>query len=73
MFHRSYLGMTVHWIDGDNMQRKKAVLACRQLKGRHNYDVLANIIQKIHWELEIDGKVCMTTTNNGSNFVKAFR
>ena len=65
--------MTVHWIDGDNMQRKKAVLACRRLKGRHTYYVLANIIQKIHWEFEIDDKVCMTTTDNGSNFVKAFR
>ena len=62
--------MTVHWIDGDNMQRKKA---CRRLKGRYTYDVLANTIQKIHWEFEIDGKVCMTTTDNGSNFVKAFR
>ena len=65
--------MTVHWIDSDNMQRKKAVLACRRPKGRHTYDVLANIIQKIHWEFEIDGKVCMTTTDNGLNFVKAFR
>ena len=53
------------------MQRKKAVLACRRLKGGHTYDVLANIIQKIHWKIEIDGKVCMTTTDNGSNFVKA--
>ena len=64
--------MTVQWIASDNMQRKKAVLACRRLKGRHTYDVLANIIQKIHWEFEIDGKVCMTTTDNDSNFVKAF-
>ena len=65
--------MTVHWIDGDNMQRKKAVLAYRRLKGRHTYYVLANKIQKSHWECEIDGKVCMTTTDNGSNFAKAFR
>ena len=65
--------MTVLWIDSNNMQRKKAVLACRRLKGHHTYDVLANIIQKIHWEFKIDGKVCMKTTDNGSNFVKAFR
>ena len=65
--------MTVHWIDSDNLQRKKAVLACRRLKGRHTYGALAMIIQKIHWEFEIDGKVRVTTTDNGSNFVKAFR
>ena len=53
--------------------KKKVVLACRLLKGLHIYDILSNMIQKIHLEFEIDGKVCMTTTDNGSRFVKAFR
>ena len=48
--------MTVHSIDSDHLQRKMAVLAFRRLRVRHSYDVLANIIQKIHWEFEIDGK-----------------
>ena len=60
--------MTVHWIDNDN-QQKKAVLACRRLKSRPIYDVLANIIQKIHLEFEIDCKVCMTITDYGSKFI----
>ena len=63
----------MHWIDTDNLQRKKAVWACRRLQGRHTYDVLANIIQKIYWEFEIDGKVRLTSTDDGSNFVKVFR
>ena len=61
--------MTVHWIDSENMQRKKVVLTCRQLKGRNTYDVLAKIIQKIHCKFENDGNVCMITADNGSNFV----
>ena len=38
--------MTVHWIDSDNLQRIKAVLARGRLKSCHSYDVLANTIQK---------------------------
>ena len=64
--------MTVHWIDQATLTRKKSVLACRRLKGRHTYDILAKEISDIHWDFQIDEKVIMTTTDNGSNFVKAF-
>lgn len=30
--NRAFLGMTIHWIDADNLQRKKATLACKELK-----------------------------------------
>jgi hypothetical protein len=30
--HRAFLGMTVHWIDQSTLQRKNAVLACKELK-----------------------------------------
>ena len=65
--------MTVHWIDEKLLQRKNHVLACRRLIGRHTYDVLAKEISEIHWEFQIERKVVMTTTDNGSNFVKAFK
>jgi hypothetical protein len=42
------------------------------LKGLHTYDVLAAVLEKIHLECGIQDKTTKTTTDNGSNFCKAF-
>jgi len=39
--HRSYLGMTAHWINPKTLQWRKAAIACTRMVGRHTYDVLA--------------------------------
>ena len=65
--------MTAHWIDELSLRRKQCVLACRRLTGRHTYDILAKTIEAVHIEFRIESKVLETTTDNGSNFVKAFR
>jgi len=70
--HRSYLGMTVHWIDKDTLKRCKAAIACVRITGRHTYDVIASRIEQIHANYGLNGKVVATITDNGSNFVKAF-
>ncbi|XP_018369951.1 PREDICTED: uncharacterized protein LOC108765643 [Trachymyrmex cornetzi] len=70
---RSYLGMTVHWINPETLERESAALACRRIKGKHTYDVLAQAINSVFLEYHIQNKVCGTTTDNGSNFVKAFQ
>ena len=70
--HRSYLGMTAHWIDPKTLQRQKAAIACTRMMGRHTYDVLASKIEQVHASYSLVGKVCATITDNGSNFVKAF-
>ncbi|KAF3858821.1 hypothetical protein F7725_012022 [Dissostichus mawsoni] len=56
--NRSFFGMTC---------------ACARIKGRHTYDVIAEKIQQIHEMFNIERKVQATFTDNGSNFVKAFR
>ncbi|XP_067216757.1 uncharacterized protein [Linepithema humile] len=43
------------------------------MKGKHTYDVLARAINSVYLEYHIQNKVCCTTTDNGSNFIKAFR
>lgn len=70
---RSFIGITAHWLDPHSFQRHSVALACRQLKGSHTFDVLAGALNDIHLEYEIREKIVRTTTDNGSNFLKAFR
>ena len=70
--NRSYLGMTVHWLDPKTRARQHAVLACSRLRGHHTFDVLAEAMVETHYKFHLQEKVTRTTTDNGSNFVKAF-
>ena len=49
------------------------MLACKRLFGKHTYDNLAKAVQGVHMTFGITDKVVGTTTDNGSNFVKAFK
>ena len=64
--------VTVHWLCYDNFEKKSAALAYRQLTGTHTYDLLADQLQDVYCEYGIKRKVIKTTTDSGSNFVKAF-
>ena len=72
-FYRSFLGVTAHWINENNLKRKQRVLKCMRLIGSHTYDVLAKALDAVHCDFGIEEKVIKTTTDNGSNFVKAFK
>lgn len=66
---RSFIGVTGHWIDPNSLKRCSAALACQQLRGAQTFDVLASALN----DIEIWGKIVQTTTDNGSNFIKAFQ
>ncbi len=70
---RGFIGVTAHWIDSATLQRCCAALACKQLKGSHTFSALASALNDIHVEYDIREKIICTTTDNGSNFIKAFR
>ena len=70
---RSFIGVTAHWIDPNTITRCWAMLSCKRLQGSHTYDVLAGAINSIHTKFGIAKKVVATTTDNASNFGKAFR
>lgn len=72
--NRSFLGVTVHWIDSVSLERRKAAIACRRFKGIHTYDRIATEIEDIFSEYGLTHeKITACVTDNGSNFVKAFR
>lgn len=69
----SFIRVTAHWIDPQTLTRRCAALACKQLKGYHTFTALASALNEIHSDFNIHKKITHTTTDNGSNFVKAFR
>ena len=68
---KSFIGITAHWIDSE-LKRRSVALACRRLIGRHTYDVIAEKMEDVLVEFSIHNKTTAATTDNGSNFVKAF-
>ncbi|KAL3185436.1 hypothetical protein MRX96_005460 [Rhipicephalus microplus] len=71
--NRSFLGVMVHYIDEESLERRSAVLVCQRLSGHHTYDVIATALHAVFVEYEILHKICVVITDNGSHFVKAFR
>ncbi|XP_075309263.1 uncharacterized protein LOC142370722 [Odontesthes bonariensis] len=72
-YRRGFLGVTAHWIDPQSMTRRCAALACKQLNGPHTFSALASALNEVHSEFNIRDKITRTTTDNGSNFIKAFK
>ena len=69
---QSYIGVTDHWIDAESTVRVCAVLARRHLTGSHNYDVLEGAADTTDGDYSLRQKVCKTTSDVASNFMKAF-
>lgn len=69
---RSFVGVTVHWLTPD-LVRKSGCLAVRRVIGTSNYEVLAKLLESVNAEFGIINKLTAKITDNGSNFVKAFR
>ena len=54
--NKSYLGMTVHWIDESSLMYQKAMIDCTHVIGWRTYDVLAAKIEEIHEQFGLSGK-----------------
>lgn len=73
-FNKSFMGMTLHYIDDESLKRVSKLLALRRFTGKHMYVTVANSINTIHKDYELDAKkITDTVTDSASNFDKAFR
>lgn len=72
-FDRAFLGMTVHWIDMATLKRVQGTLACKEIKESQTHQLLAHAMYDIHQDFGLVGKVAATTTDNGANYVSAFK
>lgn len=73
--HKSFMGMTAHWLT-ENLQRESCAIACRRVTGRHTFDKIGEMISEIHGEFvgyDQCSKIVYTVTDNASNFVKSFK
>ena len=72
--HRSFIGMTCHWIDCIDLCRQSRMLAFHRFKGKHDYIGIAKLLQSIFIEFQLPLSTIMNVlTDNGSNFLKALR
>lgn len=72
--NKSYLGMTMHYIEENTYQRFSFAIACRRIEGSHNYINIEKCITEIlrNYKIYIR-KISHTVTDNATNFGKAFR
>jgi hypothetical protein len=71
--NRSFLGMTVHWINVASLKREKAVLGIKEVVVQQTGTYLAKAMMDLQTEFGLSNKVVTTTTDNGTNYVSAFK
>ena len=67
--------MTAHWFSDESdgrLNRKSAAIVCVRFFGKHSYDHIPAVISQTRAAFDIEGKITLTCTDNGSNMVKAF-
>lgn len=70
----SFFGVTAHWIQPDTLERQSTALACRHFPSPHTYNSIAETLDEIHAEYGLSHEcIVATVTDNGANFVKAFK
>lgn len=71
--HRSFMGVTAHWIDPVTFKRQFAFISCNRFTFPHTNERITENLQLVCDSYGISEKIVATTTDNASNFAKAFR
>ncbi|GLV38548.1 hypothetical protein CBL_05096 [Carabus blaptoides fortunei] len=71
---RSFFGVTLHWIDNKDLKRYSCAIACKRFFGIHSYGKVAEMLENINLKFNLNStNIVAAITDNGSNFVKAFK
>lgn len=71
--NRSFLAMSVHFIDPDSFALKSSFIACDYFPGHHTHDRVAEKISSILDSYGIKDKVFFMTTDGAGEFTAAFK
>lgn len=72
--NQCFFGVTIHWIEPDNLNRNSMALACQKFTRTHNNESICDLIQEIYSVYGIENyKIVATVTDNGSNLTNAFK
>ena len=71
-FHHGYIGINVHYIDG-NWERKKVNLGCKKFDESHTGEALATFTADITQEWNIYDKIYVPVTDSAANMIKMFK
>jgi hypothetical protein len=71
--NRSFLGQTVHWVNSTSLKREKAVLGIKEVKVQQTGHYLGKAMMELHQAFGLTNKVVGTTTDNGLNYISAFK
>src|SRR5687767_12036577 len=69
---RSFLGMTIHYVEEENLSVVSTALVCRRFKVSHTGEAIGKMLFEIFEELKLTNKVINAVTDNAANFAKAF-
>ena len=69
--HRSYIEVSVHWINAATLERESGVMGCFRFYGSHTLTEKLDAIQREYGKSK--KKIVATVSDNGSNFLKAFK
>lgn len=66
--------VTCHWILSTNLYRISKALTYRRFKGSHTCNKISDFINEMHLEFNLNlTKIIAIVSDNGGNFVKAFK
>jgi len=69
---KSFMGVTLHFIEPKTLEMMSYALGCRRFKGSHTAKAICVLLSDMIVEFQLTNKVENIVTDNAANFAKAF-